>query len=241
MSENRRRASSAWCPGDSGPLAHSIGAAMSQRRDDPVAPGTATVAGVILAAGASRRFGAPKQLAEWAGRPLVQRACDTALAADLQPVVAVLGAHAQAVAHALGDAPVHCLINERWDTGMASSLRVGVDHIARLEHVNAVAVLLADQPLIDAAHVRALCVARAIGRVDIAATRYGQVLGAPAVFARALFDQLCALSGDRGAGAIIRAHASRVTLTCERGALDIDRPEDLTRARRASSPARPKK
>lgn len=192
-----------------------------------------TVAGVILAAGASRRFGAPKQLAEFAGQPLVQRACDTALAADLQPVVAVLGAHAPAVASALDDSPVHCLVNEQWATGMASSVRVGVDYIARLHRVqvDAVAILLADQPLVDAAHVRALCTQRVRARVDIAATRYGQALGAPAVFARALFDRLCALSGDRGAGAIIRAHKSLIALTCEMGALDIDRPEDLERAR----------
>lgn len=189
-------------------------------------------AGVILAAGASRRFGAPKQLARFAGQPLILRVCEIALAAELQPLVVVLGACAEDVAARIQHLPVECAYNDQWASGMASSLRCGIQHLERITHSQAAAISLVDQPLIDAAHLKALCALRARAQVHIAATRYGDTLGAPAVFARALFDQLCALRGDRGAGALIRASASRVALAFEDAAIDIDRPEDLETAHR---------
>ena len=194
-----------------------------------------TTAGVILAAGASRRFGRPKQLAEYAGQPLLTRACETALAADLTPLVVVLGANAARVQSAVDGLPVHCVRNPEWASGMASSLRCGILRVQQLAECRAVAVLLADQPFIDAAHLRQLCAARVRDQVDIAATRHGDTLGAPAVFHQSLFDQLCALHGDRGAGALIRASTSRIALTCEDAALDVDRPEDLVAAHRRRS------
>lgn len=193
---------------------------------------TSGTAAVILAAGASRRFGAPKQLAEFAGQSLIQRVCETALAADLQPLVVVLGAHATSVAAQIRHLPVDCTHNEEWASGMASSLRCGIQHLSRIARSQAAAVSLVDQPLIHAAHLQALCALRVSAQVQIAATRYGDTLGAPAVFDRALFDQLCALRGDRGAGKLIRASTSRVALTFDDAAIDIDHPDDLASAYR---------
>ena len=117
-------------------------------------------AAVVLAAGAARRFGSPKQLAVLHGEPLVARACGVALAAELHPVAVVLGAHAEQVAAALPRDQVVPLFNPRWNQGLATSLRRGLDYLARHAGDDDFAVLLADQPLIEAEHVRALVALR---------------------------------------------------------------------------------
>ena len=181
-----------------------------------------TTAGVLLAAGAGRRFGGVKQLAPFDGEPLVRRACRTALAAGLSPVLVVLGANAEAVADAIRDLPVTPIHNERWSDGMGTSLACGVRALDAA--VADVALLLADQPLVTAAHVRALVAARRAAAADLAATDTGLAIGVPAVFARALFPALAALTGDRGARDLVARAERRVTLAFAPAAVDIDTP-----------------
>src|SRR5581483_10855406 len=84
------------------------------------------VAGIILAAGAAKRMGRPKQLLDWDGRPLVRVAAETALAAGLHPVLAGLGsAHAEGAA-ALADLPLHLVPNPHCTAGQSTSLRAGI-------------------------------------------------------------------------------------------------------------------
>ncbi len=180
-----------------------------------------TTAGVILAAGAGRRFGGGiKQLARHDGEPLVRRACRTALDAGLAPVLVVLGAHADVVGDALRDLDVIPIHNARWEDGMGTSLACAIRALD--ETVVDVAVLLADQPLITPAHVRALTAARLAAAADLAATDTGATLGVPAVFARALFPTLAALTGDRGARDLIARTDRRVTVPFAPAAVDID-------------------
>lgn len=189
-------------------------------------------AGVILAAGAARRFGSAKQLATYEGEPLVVRACRTALAARLHPVVVVVGAAGPAVADAVAALPVVTVVNDRWDEGMSTSLRAGADYVdAHTDHD--LAVLLADQPLIPASHIRALCDLRREADALVAATMYRGVRGAPAVFDRSLLVALRSLRGDRGAGALIRDGERVVSLPLADAAVDIDAPADLSRLARS--------
>jgi molybdenum cofactor cytidylyltransferase len=203
-----------------------------------------TSAGIILAAGAGRRFGGAKQLALYEGEPLVRRASRVALEAGLSPVIVVLGAHADAVRAALTDLPVHAVVNDAWADGMGGSLACGVraldaglissadptrsgDGTAGAPSIADVAVLLADQPLVTANHLRALVAARRDAGVDIAATDTGAALGVPAVFARALVPALAALMGDRGAREVIATHERRVALAFADAAFDVDTPVDV--------------
>lgn len=180
-----------------------------------------TTAGVILAAGAGRRYGGGiKQLALHDGEPLVRRACRTALDADLAPVLVVLGAHADAVGAALLDLDVTAVHNPRWAEGMSTSLACAIRALD--DTVPDVAVLLADQPLVTAAHLRALAAARLAAAADLAATDTGETLGVPAVFARALFPSLATLAGDRGARDLIARTDRRVTVPFAPAAVDID-------------------
>lgn len=185
-----------------------------------------TTAGVILAAGAGRRFGGGiKQLALHDGEPLVRRACRTALDAGLAPVLVVLGAHADAVGAALRDLDVIAVHNPRWEDGMGTSLACAIrelDEGSDAADITDVAVLLADQPLVTAAHLRALVAARLTSSADVAATDTGETFGVPAVFARALFPTLTSLTGDRGARDLIARADHLVTVPFAPAAVDID-------------------
>uniref|UniRef100_UPI0013020E27 nucleotidyltransferase family protein n=1 Tax=Amycolatopsis lexingtonensis TaxID=218822 RepID=UPI0013020E27 len=91
--------------------------------DHPPATGP-QVAGLLLAAGAGRRFGGPKALAELDGEPLVRRALRTLTAAGCTPIRVVLGAAADQVRPLLPD-PEAAVFAEDWQTGMGASLRAG--------------------------------------------------------------------------------------------------------------------
>ncbi len=192
-----------------------------------------TTAAVILAAGAGRRFGGAKQVAIVDGEPMVRRACRVALEAGLAPVLVVLGAHAGEVAAAIADLPVRPVVNPRAAEGMGTSVAFAIALVERDPAVTAVAILLADQPWVPAAHLRALIAAGA----PVAATRHGDAAGAPAVFARARFGALARLTGDRGARDLIAACPDRVVLSLGDAARDVDRLSE-TRSRARSSGSR---
>lgn len=189
------------------------------------------IAGMILAAGEGRRFGGPKQVARVDGEPLCARACRAALEAELDPVIVIVGAHARLVERAVGDLPVALVANPAWRRGLSSSIRCGIDYLGSRTSVGAVAIVLADQVLVDGEHLRALSRLRAARDYDVAATRYGDVVGVPAVFARSSFPLLRVLEGDRGAGRLIRDSARSATLPFAGAAIDIDTPADLSSAR----------
>ena len=135
------------------------------------------VAAVVLAAGASTRLGAAKQLVEFRGVPLVRRAAEAAIAADANPVIVVLGARATEVAGALLDlAGVHLELNERWRDGLASSLVAGVSAATRLDACcDGVLIIAADQPLVDDVALRLLMDAFRAGARLVAAGYSGTI------------------------------------------------------------------
>lgn len=184
---------------------------------------------VILAAGASRRMGSPKQLIEIDGRPLLVRAIEAALAAPVWPVVVVLGANAVAIRPVIGHLPVLVIENPAWSEGMASSIREGVATLRQFSRTLDAAVLaLCDQPGFSAATVESLLAAhRATGR-GIVAARYSGRLGAPALFAREHFAALTALTGEEGARDLLNADPARVAaVELPELARDLDTPADL--------------
>lgn len=195
--------------------------------NDAAAP---VVAGVVLAAGAATRMGRPKQLLDWNGRPLVRVAAETALEAGLFPVLVVIGYAHEAVAEALHDLPVHCVMNSAYAAGQSTSLRAG---IAALGHAGAAAmVLLGDQPFVTPAIVARLLAAWHTSEQPIAAPLYAGQRGNPVLFSRTLFPALLAVEGDQGARAVLAANHDRITLVPfddARPLADIDTPEDYAR------------
>ena len=177
-----------------------------------------TAAVVILAAGASRRLGYPKQLVAPRGISLVRRAVTAAKDSRCDAVCVVTGAHAEAVAReADGAAVVH---NEGWEEGIASSIRCGVLWAEAAGH-DVVVLCVCDQPRLSGAHIDALLGAFCGAAV---ASRYSGTLGVPAVFGRAQFADLLTLTGDRGARRLL-AGAAAVDWPC--GAVDVDTVDDM--------------
>lgn len=182
------------------------------------------VAGVVLAAGAGRRFGGPKALALLDGERLVDRSVRTLAAAGCAPLVVVSGAVPLVVP---GSAVVH---NPLWDTGMGSSLRAALMHLAG-SPASAAVLLLVDTPWVAAEAVTRLLHAYAAGAIAAQAV-YDGTPGHPVLLDRSVWDDVAALAvGDQGARAWLRAHPELVrAVRCDGigSPRDVDRPADLT-------------
>ena len=181
------------------------------------------VVAVVLAAGAARRFGSPKQLANYDGERLVVRVTAQLRRVGLEEVVVVTGAHGDRVREVLEGAGVSWVHNSDWQDGMGRSLAVGVEHVCRGRQPSAILVALCDQPRIADAHYEQLLAADALP----AATLAGGRIMAPAVFPPALFDALRGLRGDRGAASVLRSLPDLRTVVCDDAARDVDEPGDL--------------
>ena len=176
-----------------------------------------SIAGVVLAAGFSRRLGRPKQEEMLGGETLLERAIRTAIAADLAPVIAVV--HEPRWTNRLRHLDAHVVINENAAEGMSSSLVAGLRY-AQKAGAAGVVVLTCDQPLLRPAHLRALCANRA----RITASAYAGRIGVPAYFPATALPALIELRGDQGARDLLQHAASVVN---EDLALDIDTEADL--------------
>jgi molybdenum cofactor cytidylyltransferase len=185
------------------------------------------IAGIVLAAGAARRFGSQKLLAPVGGVPLVRRTVEGLLEASLDEVIVVVGSDAVAVGEALVGLSVRTVTNAAYATGMSSSLRAGLASL--LPATDAALVALADQP--GVAHVVNRLVERYhVDRPAIVAPLYrGAQRGNPVLFDRSLFDELRAVAGDEGGRSVVARDPLRVALVefAEEMPGDIDTPSDL--------------
>jgi molybdenum cofactor cytidylyltransferase len=181
---------------------------------------------IVLAAGASTRFGSAKQLVRVAGRPLLHTAVTRASEVVGNALLVVLGSGAAELAPLLKHSPGSVVINHEWREGLGSSIRAGV---ARLPSTcSGVLLVLADQAAVSADDLRRLVGSWRRQPQHIAAARYGGTTGVPAVFPRAMFRALAELRGDSGARLLLRRTADRlVRVPMPSAAVDIDTPEDL--------------
>ncbi|HZY62534.1 MAG TPA: nucleotidyltransferase family protein [Edaphobacter sp.] len=183
------------------------------------------VAAVVLAAGASRRLGSPKQLQALNGEVLLQRAVRVTTEAGCSPVIVVLGADAEKIRAACPLSNAVVVVNGGWEEGMASSLRLGVETCRALaREAEGIVVMTCDQPAVTAAHLRQL-----MSTDSIVASRYSGRNGVPAFFPVREFDALMKLQGDAGARELI---ASADAVDLEGGEVDIDTAADLEQAQR---------
>jgi molybdenum cofactor cytidylyltransferase len=182
----------------------------------------------ILAAGASRRLGFPKQLVELCGEPLVRRAVNSALRSGAAATAVVVGAHASAVREALRPVQVVTLDNPDWNEGMAASVRVAA-RWAEDAGFDALLLALCDQLALNSAHLDRLLAAG--NSRSIVASRYAGKRGVPALFPRCHFFDLFTLRGDRGARELLSRTPNVIEIAWPEGELDLDLPEGLPLAR----------
>ncbi len=187
-------------------------------------------AGIILAAGAARRMGQPKQLLDWQGEPLVNRQVRVALEAGLAPVIVVTGAYAEDVAAVLNIEKIRVVNNSSWQDGQSSSVKAG---LAGLEpEIGAAVFFLADQPFVNVEIVRRLVVCHAQSLSPIVAPRVGGQRGNPVLFDRRTFADLAELTGDSGGRQVMAKWGTAfVEWADERLLIDIDSLDDYQQAK----------
>lgn len=186
------------------------------------------IVGLLLAAGGARRFGSQKLVANFRGRPLVCQAA-AALGGLTDATIAVVGRDAQAVREALGGVATLVIENREWASGLASSLRVGIDSLP--QDAEAVVIALGDQPGVDPEVARTVIARwRESGR-PIVVPRFRDGRGHPVLFAREVFEELRSLTGDVGARPVIERVPGRVAEVAVDAQVpeDVDTPEDLDR------------
>jgi molybdenum cofactor cytidylyltransferase len=190
---------------------------------------TKRIGAIILAAGGSTRMGSPKQLLRFEGTTLLRRAASSAIDAECDPVVVVTGAASQDVLGELDGLDIDEISNAEWPTGMASSIKVGLDEITRADpDVDAVVMLVCDQPHVTAELIRLLITAYHARTKSIVASTYGQDFGVPALFDKQHFEELTELEGDRGAKTIIKKHiADAEFVDFPEGVIDVDTADDF--------------
>lgn len=194
-------------------------------------------AGIILAAGESKRFGEPKQVHRLGGRFLIEWVLQAALESSLDRVVLVLGCEQGRIRRSLLKRTTHpkCIVHENPDyrDGLSTSLKVGV---ASIEHdFPSVMFLLGDQPMVNAALIDLLLRQFAQSEKSICVPAHRGTRGNPALFAKPHYPAILNLTGDTGARSLITANPDQV-LSVEVPDplvfLDIDRREDAEKIAR---------
>ena len=193
--------------------------------DSPVLAVRGRTAGVILAAGGSKRYGRPKLLEVWRGEPIIRHVLRAAEASALAPLVVVLGDHGDAVAGAVSDLPGVRLVNPHWAEGQSRSLQVGLHAVESISE--AAVFLLGDMPLIKPELISRLVERHAATLAPIVLPWAEGRRGNPVLFDRATFDSLHEITGDTGGRAIFdRFEAEHVEWEAE-AFFDLDAPDDL--------------
>ncbi|WP_171946409.1 nucleotidyltransferase family protein [Hyphomicrobium sp. CS1GBMeth3] len=191
------------------------------------------LAAVLLAGGASRRFGADnKLLVEVDGVPMVQRVAREILAAGVDEIVVVTGAEHEAYLKALADVPVRFVQNLDWDAGIGSSIAVGVRALS--EAPQGVFIVPGDLPNLGADMFRRLAAAFAEAgghRAVLPVTERGEQRN-PVLWPRSLFPKLAALSGSKGGKSLLDTLGDQrvdVAFGDESVFADIDTQDDYAR------------
>ncbi len=192
----------------------------------------------VLAAGRSTRFGATKQLALWAGKPLVRHVLDQVEAVSQGDCLLVVGHERQAVLQAAMPISGFVVVNEAYDNGLGASIATAVRAVRHI--ADAVVVVLADQPLVTAKHLSTLVECWSGKENDIVASAYADTAGPPVLLPRATFSDLLALDDDQGARSVLRDKRFRVqSVPCDAAAFDVDSPLDLEQRSQFTQPESP--
>jgi molybdenum cofactor cytidylyltransferase len=193
------------------------------------------VAGLVLAAGGSRRLGHPKQLLPYGGATLLDHTVATARACEFDQLLVAVGGDAEKVRSRVDLSGADVVVNPGFGTGCGSSIAVAMDAVDPAATV--LVLVLGDQPGVVPATVRVLLAAR--GDAPIAVCSYDDGRGHPFAFGRELFGDLRALHGDKAVWRLLDEHAGAVAEVPVAGRvpLDVDTWADYEAVLAAAQPA----
>lgn len=183
---------------------------------------------ILLAAGSSSRLGRPKQLIEFQGKKLIQKAIEEAQKSKVDSFVVVLGWNPNLIKTGFDSDKIPYVINENWEEGMASSMQAGLRFLIEKEHPDQVILMLVDQPFVDSKLLDRLILEKENSGKGIVACSYLKTLGVPAIFDQSYFEEMLKLKGSEGAKKVIMKNSADVyAIDFPLGAVDLDTPEDI--------------
>src|SRR6218665_22175 len=197
------------------------------KRDTTVFSSMQTYAVLLLAAGASKRLGTPKQQLIYNGDTLLRNSVHAALDLHAGATVVVVNDQSNDVTKQLDGMPVEIIFNEKAEEGMASSIRAGINFInEKYQNVTNVLIMLCDQPFVDAVLLKQLVNTQQRTNAPVVASYYDDRKGVPALFHQTFFAELQSLEGDTGAKHLIEKAGDQVAIVnFPAGAIDIDTKE----------------
>lgn len=192
---------------------------------------TSGISAVVLAAGMSRRMGAPKQLLQVEGQPILERTLAHVRESAVDEIVLVLGFAADAITRQISTEGLKVVRNEAYEQGMGTSLRRGLAAVN--PRAKGALIVLADQPFVQAATFNRLMECHRSSEAKIILPLYNGFRGNPVLLDRAVFPSLRELTGDVGCRAVFGNYKGGIQKLPVNDAgilLDIDSPEDLQKA-----------
>ena len=183
---------------------------------------------ILLAAGSSSRLGRPKQLINYQGKTLIQKAIEAAQDSAADDLVVVLGSRSDLIQTGIESKEVPVLVHAHWEEGMSSSMQCGLRHLLETSQVEQVILMLCDQPYVSQGLLDQLMDRKKSSRKGIVASSYAGTVGVPALFDQDYFPELLALKGTEGAKKVILNHqADTFIVDFPLGAIDLDTEEDV--------------
>jgi molybdenum cofactor cytidylyltransferase len=191
------------------------------------------IAAVILSGGESSRMGSPKALIPYRGKAFLEHLLEATRHPKLDPVLVVLGPHADQIRKEIALDPSNVVLNPDWKQGQLSSIQAALRHLATRGATEGIMLFLVDHPLISAALVDQLIAGfYRSGNAIVLPVFHGK-RGHPVIFARRLFEELLAAPLDKGARTVVWAHAGEILQvpTEEEGVvLNLNDPETFQKA-----------
>jgi molybdenum cofactor cytidylyltransferase len=189
------------------------------------------LAAVILSGGASERMGSPKALLPFQGRPFLEHLLEITKHPSIGVRRVVLGAHAEPIEKEVLLAADEVVINNNWALGQLSSIQAALRSLPT--GTEGILLCLVDHPLVTAGLVAELITKFEASRAPVVLPIYEGRRGHPVIFSAAVYDELLKAPADKGARAVVWAHATEVAevLTDEEGCvLNLNDPDTLQRA-----------
>ena len=183
---------------------------------------------IILAAGSSSRLGSPKQLLTHRGKTLLQHSIDSAKEVGSDQVIVVLGSSRALIENNIRNGEIVIVENSNWESGIASSIKAGINALINISpDIDAIILMVCDQPFADAEILKALISEQAESGKAIVGCLYDNTKGTPAIFHSSLFPELLSLEGDSGAKKLFEKYKEVASfVSFKNGGIDIDTSED---------------